>query len=108
MLRSDKLFIEPIVEPSRPPLFASFNGGPVIYRPTPQENVMMLAQYAMRQQIRDEIEAEADSLWQMILKRETMRSLSVEAVEGACEWWFSEGYSEVVHWKAAQIEKAAE
>lgn len=90
------------------PIMGYLSGGPVIYRPSPQENMLMLAKMGMRQSLLNEIEQDADILWQAVLKTDVGRRMTVEMAEEACRWWFAEGYSEHVHWRAKQFAKAVE
>src|SRR5258708_1501337 len=79
-----------------------FCAPPVICIPDRKNMMMEMAKYNMRKQLEDEIEQDADNLWQLIMIGQRLkpgdfgapaRYLSVEEATGLCEYWFGDGYS---------------
>lgn len=83
--------------------YECFNGGPIVAHPSKEEFRLMLVQSMMRASIAREIEHDADVIWQMLLKTDNIRDLSVQEADDLCKWWFAKGYSEHVHRRAAEL-----
>lgn len=80
-----------------------FNGGPVIYRPPRREADILFAQMCVRHSIAMEIERDADAIWQGMLKTDIAKELVVADLDYLCSWWFAEGSSEHIQWRAQQV-----